>query len=286
MWTETILARDDIDRLLAQLMPFTLDLGSDGDHVTLTDPEPVELVPEQGVRLKCAAKLRWSVLGIAVPLTVRSVTLMLRPSVTRGDHGRDVLSFALEIEHADLSGIPEFIDERITDKANEAIRERQGALAWDFSSTLSRSVDLPAAFGQDRRLSVDAAWGKIRVTDEALVMAMSFHALVTDPESQRIPLDPTPPVVRRPLTTRPAANGGMGLNGSNGSNGSSGVAGLAAVGALVALGGYGAFRLGARNGRRREERALAGGAATLAAASLMVKLGASVARRVARAARS
>ncbi len=172
MWTEVIFNREDIDRLLKQLTPVLVDLGSSGDHVELRDPQPVELVAGEGIRVTCAASLRWSILGIALPLTVRSATLMVRPEVVVGDDGRDRLAVGLMIEHVDFESIPTFVDDTITDKINAALREKKAALSWSFADWLNRTVELPAAFGPDRALTLEVAWAKIRV-DEALVLAIS-----------------------------------------------------------------------------------------------------------------
>ena len=42
MWTEAILNREDLDWLLSQLLPLTIDLGSSGDHVELRAPSLVQ----------------------------------------------------------------------------------------------------------------------------------------------------------------------------------------------------------------------------------------------------
>ena len=267
MWIEAILVEDDINRLLGQLMPLSFDVGSAGDRVVLSDPRQVTFVAGEGVRLECEAKVRWTVAGIPVPFTVHDVRAMLRPEVVKGVDGRDSLAFSLLIEHADFAAIPTIVDERITDKVNDALRTHM-ALSWNFSEMLSRSVDLPESLHPLRRLSLEVAWGKLRVTDEAVVMAISFHSSCFGRESvpAPAPLAARPQRVETLVTTRGASP--------------TGASAMLAGGALLALvsgGVYGGYLLGGRQRIRGSRGALAVGAA-LTTFWVATKLGSSALR--------
>ncbi len=175
MWVEVILAQEDLTTLFGQLMPLTIHFGGKDQYLSLSDLREVKLVPDTGLRLSCKAKVCWPVLGIALPIPLHSLIVLLEPHVVRTEEG-DILVFKLHIEHADFAGIPTAIDERITEKVNKELAARELDLSWNFARTLSRTVDLPRALRPVDSLDLRLAWGKVKVTDEAMVMAVSFHA--------------------------------------------------------------------------------------------------------------
>jgi hypothetical protein len=249
MWIEAIFAKEDLERILERAMPMTIDIDAAGNHVTLREPKNVALIADRGLRVECAANVLWTVLGIHVPITLHSVTALLRPEIVKGPHG-DALVFGLVIEHADFAGIPSVIDDHLTDKINAALEAEHLDLSWDFSETLSGSFALPASLRPLDALSLSVAWGKLRVTEEAFVMAISFHSEVTRHEADEAarstpaPAIETAPSVEREAPTRTLARSTEAPLGA-------GIVALGATGiALGIVGLYGAFRLGARGARR------------------------------------
>jgi hypothetical protein len=179
MWIEAILSHDDLATLVAQLLPLDLRLGdSDGDpELRLSDLAKVELIENQGLRVECRAAIRWSVLGLDVPITVDSLALMLVPSVVKRS-GRDALAFKIQLAELDVAWMPAAIDATIRERVNRELRDKQRHLVWTFSQTLSHVFTLPEAVRPIDALELEVAWGKVRVTSEALVMAVSFHGHV------------------------------------------------------------------------------------------------------------
>jgi len=175
MWVEVILSRDDLAELFGKLMPLTIHFGGKDQYLSLSEPREVTLVPDSGLRIACKAKVRWPVLGLALPIALHSLIVLVQPQVVQTADG-DILVFKLFIEHADFAGIPTAIDERITDKVNKELASRALDLSWNFARTLSRKVDLPRALRPVDALNLRLAWGKVRITDEAMVMAVSFHS--------------------------------------------------------------------------------------------------------------
>jgi hypothetical protein len=177
MWLEAILSNEDLTALVGQLAPLTIPLADQG-HLEVTDPHDITLVAGVGLRLICKAKLRWPVLGIDVPITLKSVTVVLRPEIAKDESGESLV-FKLEIEHADFAGIPTMLDTRITEKVNKELAAKHVELAWDFKKSLSHVFKLPESLQPIDAIALDVAWGEIKVTDKALVFAVSFHAAVT-----------------------------------------------------------------------------------------------------------
>ena len=280
MWIEAILTKDDLDRLLTQALPLTIALGDSGDHIALAQPRGVQFLVDQGVRVQCEAKVRWSVLGINVPLTIHDVRVMLRPRIEKSEAGRDVLLLEVFVEHADFAGIPTMIDEKITDKINAAIKAKQSSIAWDFSQMLTRTVGLPAALEPARTLALAVAWGKVKITDEALVLAVSFHADVK-PGSVIEAVVGAPTALAAPKPTN--GNGALTHHDVHALR-TQGVLALSGSGALALVLGsaYGALRVAARERRTRERNSLLFSVATIGAASIAINVGVGLVRALVR----
>ncbi len=209
MWVETIFSREDLRQLLDELLPAKMRLGdpSDDAWLALYDLGEVVLVPETGLRVTCKAKLRWDVAGIAIPVTLQSLTVLLRPVIVKRETG-DVLSFGLEIEHADLVNVPSFIDGALTDRVNRELAAKQDDMAWDFTTALSRLIPLPPRVDPIDAIDLKVAWGKLRIDADALVIAVSFQAhflrdgaAIVAPIVRSVP----PPVLARALRPGPGA---------------------------------------------------------------------------------
>jgi len=176
MWAEIIVSRDDLARLLAQAFPLTIHLGEPGSEhsLSLSDLGEVRLVAELGLRVHCKARVHWPVLGVDVPVSLNSLTLMLLPSIGRSAEG-DTLAFRVTLEHADFSSIPTLIDKRITDVINTKLASESAQLTWNFAKTLTQAATLPAMLEPLEQFVLRPAWGKVRVNEEAVVYAVSFH---------------------------------------------------------------------------------------------------------------
>jgi hypothetical protein len=177
MWTEIIIPRDDLARLLGQAFPLTVQLGdAESDNsLALSDLADVRLIPDVGLRIECKARVRWPVLGIQVPVAVKALTLMLVPSIGQGAHG-DTLVFRILIEHADFTALPDMIDQRITTAINAKLGGKDAELSWDLSKSLTLSAQLPALLQDLEAFAMRPRWAKVRVTDQAIVYAASFNS--------------------------------------------------------------------------------------------------------------
>ncbi len=197
MWLEAIFSRADLSELVGELLPATFRFGDDA-WVALGEPSEVRLVPDVGLRVGCKAKLRWAVAGIPVPVTLHSLTVLLRPTIVPGAVS-EALSFDLRLEHADLAGVPDFVDVKITERVNRAIAERGLRATWDFGETLARTIPMPERLEPIDALELSVAWGKVRITEEAMGLVLSFRARVA--RGGQIGRRPSPKPVAAP---RPA----------------------------------------------------------------------------------
>lgn len=177
MRVEAILSQADLVDLIAQLTPVTIRLTDDGE-LFIHEPSDLTLVAGTGLRFVCKAKLQWKVLGLGVPVTLNSLTVMILPAIAKRPDG-DVLVFRLRIEHADLAGIPAMVDSHITDKVNAALAKDSAELVWRFVETLSHEFALPTSLAPVEAIELGVTYGEVNVTAEALTLAVSYRANIT-----------------------------------------------------------------------------------------------------------
>lgn len=175
MWVEAIVSLEDVQALAAELLPVRVHLGAaDSDHyLFLSAATEVSLVEGRGLRVVCNAQVRWPVLGMDLPINVDRLTVMLEPSVP--NEGGE-LFVGVQLEHADVAWVPSLLDTKIVSAINDALQKRRAELSWSFARALSHDFALPEMLQPLRGLGLEASWGKVRITSEAMVLVISFHA--------------------------------------------------------------------------------------------------------------
>ena len=200
MWVEAILSKDNVISLVGQFLPMSIHLGEnpdDGHYLELFEPRQVSLVEDLGLRMTCGARIRWPILGIDLPVTVESVNLLLCPSIP-SPPGRDELDFSLTVEGIDFAWVPATVDDRIADKINLELAKKHALLSWRFGETLSHVFKMPPFLPPLNAVAVKVAWGQVRVTSEAVVIAVSFHSRVLRGEEEYPSLSVPPEGLARP----------------------------------------------------------------------------------------
>jgi len=175
MWVEAVLSKEDLTQVVGDFLPTTIRLGEDGE-LHLEDPSDVKLVENDGLYIRCHGRVKWAVLGLTVPVTVKGVAAILSPSILSTPEG-DKLAFSVRIEDLDLALVPGILDDQIAGKLNAALAE--APLVWNFTETLSHVFNLPPALHAPQSIGLRVQWGKARVTEDALVLVVSFHADIT-----------------------------------------------------------------------------------------------------------
>jgi hypothetical protein len=175
MWIEAILTREDLAKMLDDICPLHIRIGKGGSLV-VSEPHGVELMPEVGLRLTVTVEVEWPILGVAVPLTVRAVTLHVTPLILAQADGGEKLAFKLRLDQVDFSLLPAFLDKTVVDHINQELEAKHVELAWDFSRTLSHVFELPPELASVSGIELKVAWGKVRTMGDTLVLAISFHA--------------------------------------------------------------------------------------------------------------
>lgn len=190
MWVEAIVSLEDFQALAAELLPVRVHLGAaDSEHyLFLSAATEVSLVEDRGLRVVCNAQIRWPVLGMDLPINVEKLTVMLEPTVP--NEGGE-LFVGVRLEHADVAWVPSLVDARIVSAINEALEKRHSELSWSFAKALSHDFVLPEMLQPLRALGLKAGWGKVRITSEAMVLVISFHAHALRKDVAHRPLDET-----------------------------------------------------------------------------------------------
>jgi hypothetical protein len=210
MWVDANFAKDDLTKVAGELCPLRIKIGADGS-VLLSDPRGLELVPEVGLRLTVTIEIHWPVLGVQIPLSVRSATLEVRPQIVE-NAGGDILTFKLHLDDVDVSILPAFVDRGIVDLVNKELEGKHVELAWNFKKTLSHVFDLPEALVSVGALGLSATSGRVKITSEALALAVLFEAHV----EPRAPVARPLPRVSPAIEARPTISRFRGVHRGNG----------------------------------------------------------------------
>jgi hypothetical protein len=175
MWLQALFTPADLERILCEITPIqvALDERSPDRYLWLDRPSHVETTADQGIRIVTTARLQWDVLGIAVPVTLDDMNLLLAPSIVRRD-GKDALAFSARVERVDLPVIPGFLEGSIVLSINEALASERAQLLWHFMDTLDFHFRLPDAIEPPRQLHLYARWGALRMSAEGVAVAASF----------------------------------------------------------------------------------------------------------------
>jgi hypothetical protein len=176
MWVEAILSKDDLEKTLTDFCPLRIALGDDGS-IQISDPRNMQLVPERGLRMSVTVEVHWPILGITVPVSIRLATLELRPEILKKPEG-ETLTFRLQLDDVDISIVPAIFDRGIVDLVNKELDAKHVELSWAFPKTLSHVFELPAALASARAIDLRVAWGNVKISSEALVLAVSFRTKI------------------------------------------------------------------------------------------------------------
>jgi hypothetical protein len=164
------LTKEDLEHLLHCFLPCSIRLSGDG-KLHLDAPSEVSLVAGVGLHCVCSGKLHWPVLGVHVPVGLRSLRVVLSPTVDSADDGPRLV-FKLHIEHVDVALVPTVIDNRITARVNDELAKKHVELSWAFARTLSHVFGLPDALESVAALALSAKEGSVWVTEQEMGFAV------------------------------------------------------------------------------------------------------------------
>jgi hypothetical protein len=214
MWLDAVVSSTDLQKVLGQLTPVAVPLGSRG-HLFFDAPEEVSLVADRGLRIRCHAKLSWPVLGIDVAVTVSSMTVLIVPSIESRE-GERLVVFTPEVEALDLALLPDIGDAELRAFINRELQAKRIELPWNYKQTLDHQFALPDWFPAGMTFDIRSNGAAVKVTNEQIGLAIALSASI-EPSAR--------PAEQPVVEQRAMRNGANGANGSNGawtgSNGTS-----------------------------------------------------------------
>jgi hypothetical protein len=209
MWLEAVVPQQDWTVLLRELLPAAIRLGEDGE-LLVSEPTGVSLVADVGLRVVCKGTLRWTILGIHVPVTIESLAVVVRPEIVATREGQRLV-FKLQIDHADVAGLPTVLDDRVTDRVNRELEAKHVELSWDYAGTLSHVFDIPPSLQPLEQLALTVVDARVKATGDALGLALRFQATVHRREAGADV--PSPEEMPRPgRPSRPSSFGSQALS--------------------------------------------------------------------------
>jgi hypothetical protein len=209
MWLDAVVTSADLQKVVAQVTPIAVPLGSRG-HLFFDTPAEVSLVADRGLRIRCHAKLLWPVLGIEVGITISSMTVLIVPAIEERN-GHRVIVFTPEVEALDLALLPEIGDTELRAFINRELQEKRVELPWKYNETLDHQFELPDWFRAGATFDIRSKGAAVKITNDSIGLAIGLSASI-GPNGKTTDLQP--PVQRQ-------ANGNGTHNGThrNGANG-------------------------------------------------------------------
>lgn len=181
MWLEAIITHADLIAVLREMLPVKILLQDKKEQTEEEKKErwlwlgpatDVTLVADQGLRVTCPAEIAWEVVGVTPTVKLDELRVMLKPEVVE-KHDGNVLAFKIEVEEADFHMLPALVDNAVAKAVNGALAAKP--LEWNFTETIGHTVPLDHIFDLVKALKIEAKWGKIRISAEALALAISIN---------------------------------------------------------------------------------------------------------------
>ncbi|WP_437274826.1 hypothetical protein WME90_26635 [Sorangium sp. So ce375] len=174
MWLEAIITREDLAQILGEFLPVKIHLDNDEETdrwLYLGKATNIALAEDLGLRVTCPAELQWSIAGVNPTIRLDELKVLICPEIIERNKG-NVLAFNVELEEADIRGIPSILDHTVMKAVNAALANKRPE--WNFTKTLTHTVGLPPNLDPIEGLHIGVAWGKRRISQDALVLVVSF----------------------------------------------------------------------------------------------------------------
>lgn len=163
--------------LLDELLPVTIDLheAEPGTRwIRVEKPDHFEFVAGEGIRIHAGAAIEWKTLGLAIPATLKSVEVMLRPAIVVDEQRGGALVFSPQVEATDFKLVPAFIDAQIARAINAELSKESNRLAWHFGETLALHTPLPPTISPTTQFELSAGDAVVQTTDTQLTLAVTL----------------------------------------------------------------------------------------------------------------
>jgi hypothetical protein len=170
-----VIPRSDLARLVASMTPFRLTLAEEWGCVVTLDRPTVELVPDQGIRLRGTGAVTWKIAHAPIPVRVNAWQLLLEPRI-EARAGSHVLALEPYLEDLELKAVPGLVDENIAAAVSRVITRHQHGIAWNFGRALAARLPLPARVSPTSTFAIFPVGGETSVSDREVQLVLSFEA--------------------------------------------------------------------------------------------------------------
>ena len=184
MRLEAHLTTGDLQDALYQLTPMALSLDPDSPsrRLSIKPPREVQLVDGQGLRVVVDLQLQWDLIGVKLPVTLRRVSLLLKPMIELLE-GQPALVFRPQLQEADLSAIPGILRDVILARINDALARPDNQIAWRFMETLDFRFPMPPQVMPAFQVRLYARGGVVQVDKGVLRLAIDWGLTAEAPQA-------------------------------------------------------------------------------------------------------
>jgi hypothetical protein len=151
----------------------------DRSFIELAEPTVIEMVPGRGVRVVCTGRVRYSLGPVALPLSMRRLSVLLVPEVVQGEHAGPALGFGIEIEDSDLELLPGLVEGAIAHRVNPALTPAESPLRFELGDALTKSFKLPERLEPLDDFGIEARQALVVVDDQGLSLSITLELSIS-----------------------------------------------------------------------------------------------------------
>lgn len=163
----------ELDRVASSLFPLRIDLSSPGEtdrFLELDTCIDTQLEADRGLVLSARGSLHWPDRSLVDRVHIERVDILLEPELVPSTSGL-ALRLGLRCQDLDLAWIPDLIDAALVQTINTRIAKSTPSFRWDFSDTLSFSVESESSRSNLRAVDFEVDTAVLQVNDESIRLA-------------------------------------------------------------------------------------------------------------------
>lgn len=186
------ISRSELKDFLKSAFPLRVALNASGDAwFEISELDGINYEPGRGIVLRCAARVNYPIPVLPDAYTLQEVAVTVLPMIAERD-GHTFVQFKIDLSDFNVKYLPEFVDDVIVGKINDAMRDKAETIAWNASKTLDRLIHLPKRLRLLRGLELGPVRATIEIANEGLIVRCVLPLTLTH-ETESIALPPELP---------------------------------------------------------------------------------------------
>jgi hypothetical protein len=172
------MSEEEVLELIQELAPMRIHLTSEAENgrwVDLHEPEKMELVEAEGLRVVTTGEFRFSPMNIPITIDIKRVQLLVEPRidvVKDENKSSAALVFDIQVEQGDLQHIPKLVEERVLELVNRGLLPEKIKTYWQFPKTLTKAFPLPKKLEPLDRFLFESGEASARVQADGLFLSV------------------------------------------------------------------------------------------------------------------